>query len=88
MAMAVGGQVHGNESMEDRRFQSSGDTEDGAHAGHSHDHSGSIVQMVLGGDFLHNLTDGLAIGAAYGQHPVAGFATTIAVLLHEVPHEL
>ncbi|KAF6214859.1 hypothetical protein GE061_009603 [Apolygus lucorum] len=61
-------------------------SEEGGH-GHSH-HGGSIVQMVLGGDFLHNLTDGLAIGAAYGQHPITGFATTIAVLLHEVPHEL
>jgi zinc transporter 5 len=44
--------------------------------------------MVIMGDGLHNLTDGLAIGAAFSGDNVAGFATALAVLCHELPHEL
>lgn len=40
------------------------------------------------GDGIHNLTDGLAIGAAFSSDPIAGFATTLAVFTHELPHEL
>jgi len=39
-------------------------------------------------DFTHNFTDGLAIGAAYLAGQNIGLVTTIAVLLHEVPHEI
>lgn len=44
--------------------------------------------MVVIGDGLHNLTDGMAIGAAFGVDPVTGMATALAVLCHELPHEL
>ena len=37
---------------------------------------------------MHNLTDGLAIGAAFALDPVTGMATAFAVLCHELPHEL
>ncbi|KAL7734991.1 hypothetical protein ACLKA6_011255 [Drosophila palustris] len=47
-----------------------------------------VAFMVIIGDGLHNLTDGLAIGAAFASNPVAGLATAIAVLCHELPHEL
>ena len=40
------------------------------------------------GDGMHNLTDGLAIGAAFSGDNVAGFATALAVLCYELPHEL
>lgn len=47
-----------------------------------------VAFMVIIGDGLHNLTDGLAIGAAFASDPVTGLATAFAVLCHELPHEL
>lgn len=47
-----------------------------------------VVLMVILGDALHNITDGLAIGAAFSSDPVTGFATSLAVFFHELPHEL
>lgn len=47
-----------------------------------------VAFMVIIGDGLHNLTDGLAIGAAFGNDSVTGIATAFAVLCHELPHEL
>lgn len=47
-----------------------------------------VAFMVIIGDGLHNLTDGMAIGAAFGTDPVTGMATAFAVLCHELPHEL
>jgi zinc transporter ZupT len=56
---------------------------------HQHnDTMGSVTWMVIIGDGMHNLTDGLAIGAAFSGDTVAGFATALAVLCHELPHEL
>ncbi|KAL4712995.1 hypothetical protein ACJJTC_012065 [Scirpophaga incertulas] len=48
----------------------------------------STALMVIVGDALHNVTDGLAIGAAFSGDPVTGFATALAVFCHELPHEL
>lgn len=47
-----------------------------------------IAFMVIIGDGLHNITDGLAIGAAFAFDPITGMATALAVLCHELPHEL
>lgn len=62
------------------------------HQGHSHGHQGGgdadITWMVLLGDGLHNLTDGLAIGAAFSHGFSSGLSTTLAVFCHELPHEL
>lgn len=42
--------------------------------------------LNLAADFSHNFTDGLAIGATFLQG--SGWQTTLAMLLHEVPHEI
>ncbi|XP_049801492.1 zinc transporter foi-like isoform X2 [Schistocerca nitens] len=55
----------------------------------SHDHDvSSVAWVVIVGDGLHNLTDGLAIGTAFAGSTAAGLATAIAVFFHELPHEL
>ena len=48
----------------------------------------SFGKMILIGDTLHNITDGIAIGAAFTQDIAGGLSTTIAVFCHELPHEL
>uniref|UniRef100_A0A182K1N3 Zinc transporter n=1 Tax=Anopheles christyi TaxID=43041 RepID=A0A182K1N3_9DIPT len=48
----------------------------------------AVAFMVILGDGLHNITDGLAIGAAFAVDPVTGLATSFAILCHELPHEL
>ena len=44
--------------------------------------------MVILGDAVHNLADGLAVGAAFSLSISSGLATSIAVFCHELPHEL
>ncbi|XP_078040144.1 zinc transporter catecholamines up [Augochlora pura] len=44
--------------------------------------------LNLVADFLHNFTDGLAIGASYLAGSSIGFVTTFTILLHEIPHEI
>eukprot|EP00092_Neocalanus_flemingeri_P107182 GFUD01137564.1.p1 GENE.GFUD01137564.1~~GFUD01137564.1.p1 ORF type:complete len:493 (-),score=130.07 GFUD01137564.1:518-1996(-) len=67
------------------------------HHGHSHAHShlhsapeniSSVAWMVIFGDGIHNLADGLAIGAAFADGYMSGFSTSVAVLCHELPHEI
>ncbi|XP_030410195.1 zinc transporter ZIP5 [Gopherus evgoodei] len=68
-----------------------GQTEELSHHGHSHGPGASstdIAWMVILGDGIHNLTDGLAIGAAFSDGVSSGLSTTVAVFCHELPHEL
>lgn len=44
--------------------------------------------MILLSDGVHNLIDGLIIGASYLVSIEIGIATTIAVILHEIPQEI
>jgi zinc transporter ZupT len=47
-----------------------------------------IAWMVILGDGLHNFSDGLAIGASYAIGITTGIGTSLAVLCHELPHEI
>lgn len=59
---------------------------------HCHD-SGCQVRrssgrLLLVGDGVHNFVDGIVIAAAYLTSPELGWATTFAVIAHEVPQEM
>jgi zinc and cadmium transporter len=61
-----------------------------------HCHSGAcdihgvehFVWLNLFGDGLHNFIDGIIIGASYLVSVPLGLATTLAVVLHEIPQEI
>jgi zinc and cadmium transporter len=48
----------------------------------------SAAYLVLFGDALHNFIDGLIIAASFLVSIPLGIATTLAVIAHEVPHEI
>lgn len=47
-----------------------------------------LAHLVIVSDSVHNLVDGIAIGAAFLVSPEIGIATTIAIALHEIPQEI
>ncbi|MBA4388003.1 MAG: ZIP family metal transporter [Verrucomicrobia bacterium] len=51
-------------------------------------HAKPVVFVNIVGDAAHNFTDGLIIGASYLVDFHVGLTTTLAVILHEIPHEI
>lgn len=67
------------------------DDHDHANSGgpsHAHGAEKKTGMLILIGDAVHNMADGVAIGAACLASPGLGLVTTLAVLGHEVPQEL
>jgi len=58
------------------------------HHPHHGDHIHAFAWMNLVGDGFHNFMDGIIIGASYLISVPVGIATTLAVILHEIPQEI
>ncbi|MCL2598500.1 MAG: ZIP family metal transporter [Firmicutes bacterium] len=59
------------------------------HEGKEHHHSRTLHNVMLAvGGALHNLLDGVAIGAAFLVSVNTGVLVTLVILAHEIPHEL
>ena len=48
----------------------------------------SFAKLNLAGDGVHNFVDGVLIASSFLVDPALGTATTIAIVLHEVPQEV
>jgi zinc and cadmium transporter len=51
-------------------------------------HIHPVGQLVLFSDGIHNFIDGMIIGASFLISVPVGLATTLAVILHEIPQEI
>jgi zinc and cadmium transporter len=58
------------------------------HLSENEQHIQPVVTMNLVGDAVHNLIDGMVIGASYLISIPLGFTTTLAIILHEIPQEM
>ncbi|MFH1012165.1 MAG: ZIP family metal transporter [Candidatus Peregrinibacteria bacterium] len=58
------------------------------HLAAAQDHIHPLATMNLVGDALHNFIDGILIASSYLLSIPVGIATTIAVILHEIPQEM
>ena len=55
---------------------------------HSADPIQPMARMNLVGDAVHNFVDGILIAGSFAADPVLGWATTAAIVMHEIPQEL
>lgn len=63
---------------------------------HFHDHDADEVDcdrrgaamLLLIGDAVHNIADGVILGGAFLINPAVGVATAIGLALHEIPQEV
>ena len=51
-------------------------------------HIHPVGKLVLFSDGIHNVMDGMIIAASFMVSPAIGIATTLAVILHEIPQEV
>ena len=58
------------------------------HVPTSESHPHPLVALNFIGDAAHNLIDGMVIGASYFISIPLGLTTTLAIVLHEIPHEI
>jgi zinc and cadmium transporter len=65
---------------------------DPCHFHHRHEYSRTsgkaLAANILFSGGVHSFIDGIAVAAAFAVGHTVGLATTIAVLIHEVPHHL
>ena len=58
------------------------------HVPTSEEHRHPMVALNLVGDAIHNALDGMIIASSFMAGPAIGFATTMAVIFHEIPQEI
>ena len=58
------------------------------HLSAAKDHSHPLAFMNLVGDAVHNFIDGVLIAGSFLLSVPVGIATTVAVILHEIPQEM
>ncbi len=58
------------------------------HLSATKDHIHSLAFMNLVGDAVHNFIDGILIAGSFLLSVPVGIATTVAVILHEIPQEM
>lgn len=63
------------------------------HHHHKHHHASDkkecpVTWLNLIGDGLHNFIDGTVMAAAFMASPALGWATTLAIIAHEIPQEV
>lgn len=58
------------------------------HEGHEGESRAPFTTLILAGDAIHNFIDGVAIAVSFLVSLPVGIATTVAILLHEVPQEV
>ena len=51
-------------------------------------HVHQSVKLIMLGDAVHNLLDGVAIAASFLVSPSVGVFTTLAIIIHEIPQEI
>lgn len=51
-------------------------------------HIHPVGRLLLASDVIHNFLDGVIIAASFMVSVPVGFATTLAVVLHEIPQEV
>jgi zinc and cadmium transporter len=54
----------------------------------SKEHIHPVAMMNLVGDGAHNMLDGMIVAASFSVSVPIGIATTLAVILHEIPQEI
>ncbi|MCC6378934.1 MAG: ZIP family metal transporter [Burkholderiales bacterium] len=75
---------HGHAAHDDASDESEHD-----HALHGHGHDGGRSGlMILIGNGVHNLCDGIVIAAAFLASPALGIATTLAIVAHALPQQV
>lgn len=55
--------------------------------GREHDRKDAATLLLIG-DGIHNIADGIVLGAAFIINPAIGAATAVALALHEIPQEI
>ena len=66
----------------------SGSSHNHSHGDKTHNHNEKQIGLAFINDFIHNLTDGVAIASSFKINTKLGISSVSAILLHEIPHEL